>query len=301
MISENEIKKYVAKILKDLAENGQAGPAGQAGQGAAAAKSAAQPAVDDGAILPDILEEDLSERIDVPNPHNLEALKAIKKITPARIGVGRAGHRYLTHTLLRFRADHAVAMDAVFTDVPDEWMAEHNLPKFQTVCENKDVFLTRPDLGRRFGPEEAAKIKALVGSNNKVVVFVADGLSTKAVTVNAIDTLKAMTDGLKSFGIPLSAPFFVKYGRVGSEDAVSEITGAEVVVCLIGERPGLVTSESMSAYICYKAYPNIPEAKRTVISNIHRGGTPAVEAGSYIADLVKLMLEKKASGLDLKL
>jgi ethanolamine ammonia-lyase small subunit len=110
-----------------------------------------------------------------------------------------------------------------------------------------------------------------------------------------------MTDGIKAFGIETSPPFFVQYGRVGSEDSVTEATGAEVVVCLIGERPGLVTSESMSAYLCYKAYLNIPEAKRTVISNIHRGGTPAVEAGSYIADLVKLMLEKKASGLDLKL
>jgi ethanolamine ammonia-lyase small subunit len=237
----------------------------------------------------------------VPNPHNPEALRAIKKITPARIGVWRAGTRYLTETLLRFRADHAVAMDAVFTDVPDEWIASNNLPKFRTKCENKDIFLTRPDLGRRFDPDEAAKIKALVGSQNRVVVFVADGLSTTAVTVNAIDTLRAMTEGLSAGGIKTSPPFFVQYGRVGSEDSISEITGAEVVVCLIGERPGLVTSESMSAYLCYKAYLDIPEAKRTVVSNIHRGGTPAVEAGAYIADLVKLMLERKASGLDLKL
>ncbi|MDR3134733.1 MAG: ethanolamine ammonia-lyase light chain EutC, partial [Deltaproteobacteria bacterium] len=172
MISENEIKQYVAQILKDMATSGGSSPARPA------SASQAEP----GEILPDILEDDLSEIIGVPNPHNPEAIRAIKKLTPARIGVGRAGHRYLTHTMLRFRADHAVAMDAVFTDVPDEWMAENNLPKFKTLCENKDIFLTRPDLGRRFSPEETAKIKALVGSRNKVVVFVADGLSTKAVT-----------------------------------------------------------------------------------------------------------------------
>jgi ethanolamine ammonia-lyase small subunit len=291
MVSENEIKLYVAQVLKEMAASGAVSQL---------KPPASQTCSDDG-VLPDILEEDLSERIDVPNPHNLEALKAIKKVTPARIGVGRAGNRYLTHTMLRFRADHAVAMDAVFTDVPDEWVAENNLTKFKTLCENKDIFLTRPDLGRRFSQEEGAKIKALVGARNKVVVFVADGLSTKAVTVNAMDTLRAMTDGLKASGVETSPPFFVQYGRVGAEDAVSEFTGAEVVVCLIGERPGLVTSESMSAYLCYKAYQNIPEAKRTVVSNIHRGGTPAVEAGSYLADLVKMMLEKKASGLDLKL
>ncbi|MDR1657614.1 MAG: ethanolamine ammonia-lyase subunit EutC [Deltaproteobacteria bacterium] len=294
MISENDIRKYVTEILKDMAAEGTSSPP------PAARRSAASSVVSDD-ILPDIVEKDLSDEINVPNPHNLEALKAIKKKTPARIGVWRTGTRYLTDTMLRFRADHAVAMDAVFTEVPEEWTARHNLPKFRTRCENKDIFLTRPDLGRRFDPQEAAKIKSLVGQNNRVVVFVADGLSTTAITTNSMDTLKSLNDGLSSSGIKTSPPFFVQYGRVGSEDSISEITGAEVVVCLIGERPGLITSESMSAYLCYKAYLDIPEAKRTVVSNIHRGGTPAVEAGSYISDLVKLMLEKKASGLDLKL
>ncbi|MDR1546168.1 MAG: ethanolamine ammonia-lyase subunit EutC [Deltaproteobacteria bacterium] len=289
MVSENDIRRYVAEILQDLA--GQAPPVA-----AAAVRSAGSEE-----ILPDITEIDLSEVINVPSPHNLEALKAVKKITPARIGVGRAGPRYLTDTLLRFRADHAVAMDAVFNEIPADWIARHNLPQFRTKCDTKDVYLTRPDLGRRFDAETAAKIKAHVGALAKIVVFIADGLSTTAVTANAIDCLKAMTDGLAASGLKTSPPFLVQYGRVGSEDDVSEIVGAEVVVCLIGERPGLATAESMSAYLCYKAYHDIPEAKRTVVSNIHRGGTPAVEAGSYLADIVKLMLEKKASGLDLKL
>jgi ethanolamine ammonia-lyase small subunit len=289
MVSENDIRHYVTSILREMAAGGPSSPLAAAGG-----------AGEDG-ILPDIVERDLSEEILVPNPHNLEALKAIKKKTPARIGVWRTGTRYLTDTLLRFRADHAVAMDAVFTEVPEEWKSRHGLKTFRTRCESKDMFLTRPDLGRRFDEAEAAAIKALVGSQNRVVAYVADGLSTTAVTVNAMDTLKTMTDGLAASGIKTSPPFFVQDGRVGSEDSISEITGAEVVVCLIGERPGLVTSESMSAYLCYKAHLDIPEAKRTVVSNIHRGGTPAVEAGGYIADLVRLMLEKKASGLDLKL
>jgi ethanolamine ammonia-lyase small subunit len=299
MVSENDIRQYVTQILKEMSAGGVQEPAAASAAQAASAPKARVSSDDE--ILPDIVERDLSEEINVPNPHNLDALKALKKLTPARIGVGRAGTRYLTDTMLRFRADHAVAMDAVFTEVPEEWIKENNLPKFRTRCESKDMFLTRPDLGRRFDPETAAKIKELVGSLNKVVVFVADGLSTTAVTVNAMDTLKTMVEGLTASGIKTSPPFFVQYGRVGSEDSVSEATNAEVVVCLIGERPGLITSESMSAYICYKAYLDIPEAKRTVVSNIHRGGTPAVEAGSYIADIVKLMLDKKASGLDLKL
>jgi ethanolamine ammonia-lyase small subunit len=296
MVSERDLKRYVEEILKDMAAGGRI---------SASASSASRPTSpssnDSGEILPDITEVDLSELVNVPSPKSLEALKAVKKITPARIGVWRTGPRYLTDTLLRFRADHAVAMDAVFTDVPDEWAAANDLPKFRTLCENKDVFLTRPDLGRRFDQETAAKIRSRVGRLNKVVVFVADGLSTTAITVNAMDCLKAMTAGLAASGVETSPPFLVQYGRVGSEDDVSEIVGAEVVVCLIGERPGLVTAESMSAYLCYQARRDMPEARRTVVSNIHKGGTPAVEAGSYLADIVKLMLERKVSGLDLKL
>jgi ethanolamine ammonia-lyase small subunit len=88
---------------------------------------------------------------------------------------------------------------------------------------------------------------------------------------------------------------------VPTEDAVSEATGCEVVCVLIGERPGLITAESMSAYLAYKATVNMPEARRTVVSNIHRGGTPAVEAGSYVAEIIEKMLELKTSGVDLKL
>ena len=80
---------------------------------------------------------------------------------------------------------------------------------------------------------------------------------------------------------------------------ISEITGAEVTCTLIGERPGLITAESMSAYIAYKATVGMPEARRTVVSNIHRQGTPAVEAGAHIAQLLMKILEAKASGVDL--
>lgn len=296
MVTEQELKKAVEAILMEMGGQIPAPPASPQ-------KNDVQPLSrdDSGESLPDLGAMDLQEAIYVPNPHNLNALKAMKKSTPARIGVWRTGPRYLTETLLRFRADHAVAMDAVFTDVSEEWITEHNLPHFITLCESKDIFLTRPDLGRKFDDEVAKKIKALVGSNNKVVVYIADGLSTTAVTTNAIDTYKSLVDGLARNNIKVAPPFFVQYARVGTEDAISEITGAEVVCTLIGERPGLITAESMSAYIAYKATVGMPEARRTVVSNIHRRGTPAVEAGSYIADIIKMMLDKKASGLDLKL
>ena len=86
---------------------------------------------------------------------------------------------------------------------------------------------------------------------------------------------------------------------MGSEEYIAEALGARVVCVLIGERPGLATAESMSAYIAYNAYPGMPESKRTVVSNIHRSGTAAVEAGAYIAEVIAAILERKASGVDL--
>jgi ethanolamine ammonia-lyase small subunit len=292
MVTEQELKKAVEAILLEM---------GGRLPESTASNSSYRPSANTGDCLPDLGAVDLSSVINVPNPHNPDALKALRRSTPARIAVWRAGPRYLTDTLLRFRADHAVAMDAVFTDVNEDWLKQHNLPRFQTECETKDIFLTRPDLGRCFNSEETAKIKNHVGSNNRVVIYVADGLSTTAVITNAMDTYKAICDGLQRHSIKPCAPFFVQYGRVGSEGAIAEAVNAEVVVTLIGERPGLLTAESMSAYIAYKATADMPEARRTVVSNIHKGGTPAVEAGGYISDLIKKMLDQKASGLDLKL
>jgi ethanolamine ammonia-lyase small subunit len=292
MISEYDLKKAVEAILVEMGGS----------SGHTSGSSAARPAaVAEGGMLSDLGAVNLKDVINVPHPHNLDALKAMKQATPARIAVWRAGPRYLTSTLLRFRADHAMAMDAVFTEVSDEWLTSNNLPRFKTKCDSKDIFLTRPDLGRQFSSEEAAKIKTLVGSNNRIVIYVADGLSTTAVLTNAMDTYKSICEGLARYNLKPSPPFFVQYGRVGAEDAVSDITGAEVVITLIGERPGLLTAESMSSYMAYKATANMPEARRTVISNVHKGGTPAVEAGGYIADIIKKMLDNKASGLDLKL
>lgn len=301
MVTEQELKKAVEAILKEMGECTSAPAA--AASGPAVNNGGQTPAGlgGDNAVLPDITDADIQTIMDVPKPYNLEAMMAMKKSTPARIGVWRAGPRYRTNTLLRFRADHAVAMDAVFTDVAEEWIQKNKLPHFKTKCETKDIYLTRPDLGREFDNKEAAKIKAHVGSNNRVVVYIADGLSTTAVVSNALDTYKAIADGLARHGLKAAAPFFVQYARVGTEDAISEITGAEVVCALIGERPGLISAESMSAYMAYKAKVNMPEARRTVVSNIHRRGTPAVEAGGYIADIIKMMLDKKLSGLELKL
>ncbi|GAA0116935.1 MULTISPECIES: ethanolamine ammonia-lyase subunit EutC [Clostridium] len=294
MFSENDLKKLVEQVLVEMTSK-QGGSANVATQ-----KNEENISIDENGMIPDITEVDIRETLLVDNPADAEAYLKMKKHTPARIGIGKAGTRYKTETVLRFRADHAAAQDAVFTDVNEELLKEMNLPIVQTMCESKDEFITRPDLGRKISKEELSKLSSLK-RNPQVQIFVADGLSSKAIEANIKDILPALIQGLQGYGISVGDPFFVRLGRVGTMDVISEEFGADVTCLLVGERPGLVTAESMSAYIAYKATVGMPESRRTVVSNIHKGGTPSVEAGAYIADIIKLMLEKKASGLDLKL
>ena len=249
--------------------------------------------------LVDLTTENLRQQLLVPEPVNREAYLKFKGATASRIGIWRAGSRYLTKSLLRFRADHAIAQDAVFNNVSDEFINEWGLTEVKTKCDDKDEFLTRPDLGRQLDDENAELLRKKCVEKAQVQVYIADGLSSTAVEKNAKDTYLALVQGLEGHGVKVGTPFFLRYGRVPAMDAVAEILHPEVTVVLIGERPGLATAESMSCYMAYNASVGMPEAKRTVISNIHQGGIPGVEAGAHIADVVKKMLDQKASGLDL--
>ncbi|WP_434064319.1 ethanolamine ammonia-lyase subunit EutC [Proteinivorax tanatarense] len=250
--------------------------------------------------LHDITEQRLQEYYKVPDPKEKESYMALKEKTSARVGIWRTGSRYKTDTLLRFRADHAVAMDAVFSYVSEDLLKKMNLFMINTLCKNKDEYITRPDLGRKFSDESIQKIKAECIPSPEVQIYVSDGLSSTAIEANIEEILPSIMQGLKNEGIKAGTPFFVKHGRVPAMDVISETLDAKVTVVLIGERPGLATGESMSCYMAYGAKVGMPESRRTVISNIHNGGTPATEAGAHIAGLVKEMLRQKASGLDLK-
>lgn len=259
-----------------------------------------QSQVESDEFIPDITEIDIKKQLLVDNPADRGAYLEMKAKTPARLGLGRAGARYKTITALRMRADHAAAQDSVFSDVSEEFIKKNNLIPVKTMCTDKDEYVTRPDLGRKFSPETIEVIKEKCDKNPKVQIMVGDGLSSAAIEANLEDILPSIEQGLKMYGLNVGPILFVKYCRVPAMDAVGEATGADVVCLLVGERPGLVTAESMSAYIAYKPKVGMPEAKRTVISNIHKGGTTAVEAGAHIAELIKTMLDKKASGIDLK-
>ena len=254
-----------------------------------------------GDFVPDVTKLNLRELYLVENPADGKKFRKMKMKTPARLGSGRAGPRYKTLTMLRFRADHAAAQDAVWSELEADFAKEHDMLPTKTKCNDKEEYLTRPDLGRCFDEENQKKIKAAIQGTPRVQIVVGDGLSSAAIAANAMDCLAAIKDGLKIRGIPTGKDIFVKYCRVGAGDAVGDITGCELVCVLVGERPGLVTDKSMSAYITYKPHTGVSESNRTVVSNIHAQGTPAVEAGAYIAELIDTILKKKVSGVGLHL
>lgn len=302
-----EIRAMVESILGEMLS--QKGTGNQPGgfdtgngkkEGKKNSEKQEEKAEDAGACLPDITEVDLRTQFLVEDARDKEGYLAMKARTPARLGIGKAGARYKTATMLRVRADHAAAQDAVFSDVDTEFVKKCGFVFVRTLCKDKDEYLTRPDLGRRFPGEALEVIRKTCGSHPKVLVIVGDGLSSSAIEANVKDMIPAIEQGLSIHGITLPPVLFIKYARVGAMDAVGEVTEADVICMLVGERPGLVTAESMSAYIAYQPRHGLAEAKRTVISNIHKGGTTAVEAGAHAAELMIKMLERKASGIDLK-
>jgi len=249
----------------------------------------------------DITSKEAKSRILLDAPMDREAIKQMKTKTVARIGVGRAGPRLKTTTLLTLRADHAAAQDSVFTDTDANLIERMGLLAVQTLCESRDQHITRPDLGRQFSKETIDLIKSHCKPRPQVQVYISDGLSSKAIEANVENFMPALTNGLAQYGIEIGTPFFVKYGRVASMEPIAEALGSQVTCVLIGERPGLATSESMSAYLAYNATVGMPESRRNVVSNIHQDGISATEAGAYLADVMKKMLDTKTSGVELKL
>ena len=299
-MNKQELTQLVAEILTQMhAEQPQV--KGSDYKPADSGPQRQESGFEDGDFVPDVTALDLRKLYLTENGAEPESFKKLKLRTPARLGSGKAGPRYKTLTMLRFRADHAAAQDAVFSEVDTEFAKEHDLLPTKTRCDSKEEYLTRPDLGRCFDEHNAKTIKGVIDTPPRVQIVIGDGLSSAAILANAMDCLAAIKDGLKARGIQTGKDIFVKYCRVGAGDAVGDITGCELVCVLVGERPGLVTDKSMSAYITYKPHTGVSESARTVVSNIHAQGTPAVEAGAHIAELIEKILKKKVSGVGLHL
>ncbi|KAB7706657.1 ethanolamine ammonia-lyase subunit EutC [Bacillus aerolatus] len=228
-----------------------------------------------------------------------QQLEELRKKTPSRIAVGRAGSRPKTDTWLKFRFDHAAAVDAVYGEVSPAVLESLDLFSVQTKVKDKEEYIRRPDRGRQLSDEAKAIIKQRCQSSPAVQIVISNGLSAKAIETNIEDVYLSLQQSLNNLGIQTGTTFYVDKGRVALMDEIGDLLTPDVVVMLIGERPGLVSAESLSAYLCYKPHKGVLEAERMVVSNIHKGGIPPVEAGAYLGTVVQKILKYEASGVSL--
>jgi ethanolamine ammonia-lyase small subunit len=235
-----------------------------------------------------------------------ELVEQLRSRTPARVLVGRSGPAYRTATQLALREDHATAVDAVHAEIdlradfPPEFSARWELFAVQTRARTKTEYLMRPDLGRRLDDDAQAEIvkRCPVGVDLQVVI--GDGLSAAAVTAQVPGLLPLLDQDARERGWRFGRPFLVHHCRVGVLTDVGELLDPAVVVLLIGERPGLATAESLSAYMAYRPRPGHTDAQRNLISNIHARGVPADVAAPRIVALAERMLSLRAGGVSVK-
>ncbi|MGG3563376.1 ethanolamine ammonia-lyase subunit EutC [Neobacillus rhizosphaerae] len=237
--------------------------------------------------------------IGIESPFDKDELESLISKTPARIGVGRAGLRPKTNTWLKFRYDHAAAVDAVYGDVNPGLLESLSLFKVNTKVADKEIYVRRPDFGRKLSEEAKQLITQKCQKAPTVQIIVSDGLSSKAIDENLEDVYLSLNQALQALGLHVGTPFFIEKGRVAAMDDVGELLKPKVIVYLIGERPGLVSAESLSAYLCYEPRIGTIEADRMVVSNIHKGGIPPVEAGAYLGTVIQKILKYQASGVSL--
>ncbi len=303
-MDQSELDTLVHTVLQQMGYGGtpavitaQATPASNAAVAHPPAQTVPVGGGDD--ALPDLGSDEIKYWIGVKEPHNLQVLKELRQSTQARVCSGRTGPRPRTTTLLRFLADHSRSKDTVLKEISADWVARAGLFEVQSQISDKDEYLTRPDKGRLLSQAGLDEVLKQCKKNPQVQVVISDGLSTDAITANLDEILPPLLKGLNNASIDVGKPFFVRYGRVKIEDQIGELLGAQLVILLIGERPGLGQSESLSCYMVYAPTKATVEAERTCLSNIHRGGTPPVEAAGVIVDLAKQMLTQKTSGIAL--
>jgi len=230
---------------------------------------------------------------------------AMRCATPARLGVGRAGPRYTTSAMLALRADHARAVDAVRIEVPHDWPARNAMPELKTRAPDRETYLLRPELGRMLAEDDAERLAQRYArrvrvppgqrANPSLVIVVGDGLSSAAVQAHAPAIVRALKTKL-SARFRVAGTFFIRNARVRVEDHVGEILRSDLVCMIIGERPGLATAASLSAYVIWRPRLASLEPDRTVISNIHPGGLSIASAAEKIARLCADAAAHQSSG-----
>lgn len=233
-------------------------------------------------------------------------IETIRARTPARILVGRAGPAYRTTTQLELRQDHAAALDAVHAELNLKrdfglgFVERWRLFEVSTRAGSKAEYLMRPDLGRRLNDAARNEVVQQCPVPVDLQVVIGDGLSAAAVIVQVPRLLPLLEQETQARGWSFGRPFVVRHCRVGVLNDIGELLDPAVVVLLIGERPGLATAESLSAYLAYRPRPGHTDAQRNLISNIHARGVLPESAARRVLSLAEKMRRLETSGVNVK-
>jgi len=231
-----------------------------------------------------------------------EIVRRIRARTPARILTGRAGAAYRTGTQLELREAHAAARDAVRAELEleaalgAEFISHWRLFEVGTEARSKEEFLLEPERGRHFSEPARLEISKRCPSRADLQIAIGDGLSVTAVAAQVPALLPLLAAGARERGWTVGQPFVIRHCRVGALNDIGDLLAPNVAVLLIGERPGLATAESLSAYMAYRPRSGHIDADRNLVSNIHARGLSAPAAAARILNLATQMMKLQTSG-----
>ncbi len=247
-----------------------------------------------------------AEREAVASTELASLLSAARARTPARVFRGRVDGGYTTASHLALRADHAAARDAVHAAMDLQGpelgpvVAEHDVLALDSAAEDHREHLLRPDLGRRLSDASRELLREQGTHGADLQVLIGDGLSAAAVHAQVPGVLEPLLEGARARGWSIGRPVAIRHCRVGLLNDVGDILGCDLAVLLVGERPGLATAKSLSAYVALRPRTGQTDADRNLISNIHDGGTPAAEGSRRLLALLDSIRAAGRSGVTVK-
>jgi ethanolamine ammonia-lyase small subunit len=232
----------------------------------------------------------------------------LRQFTDARIALGRCGASLPLASVLSLRMAHAQARDAVHLPLDMDRLAgelaELGLPilRLHSAALDRSTYLTRPDLGRRLDQASQKRVHEQAAAEGcDLVLVVGDGLSSRAISENAVPFLRLFTELSHQFsGLRLGPVCLVRNCRVATGDEIGEVLGAKMVAMLIGERPGLSSPNSMGVYLTYAPQVGTSDESRNCISNVREGGLPIEEGVRKLAYLIEEALRLGTTGVGLK-
>jgi ethanolamine ammonia-lyase small subunit len=233
-------------------------------------------------------------------------LRDLRHLTPARVGLGRAGASLPTQALLEFTLDHARARDAVYAELDISTIAVGldalGLQTLQvsSCAQSRKDYLRRPDLGRKLDAASQDLLASGQHGSCDLAVVIGDGLSPSAVNAHAVELVRSLVPRLESGGITLGPVVVASGARVALGDEIGALLGARMAAMLIGERPGLSAPHSLGAYLTFAPKAGCTDAMRNCVSNIHASGLSYDEAAFKIAWLVREGLARGVTGVALK-